>query len=70
MQILPSKKERRINHWKEIQSRTITHEGEFLSGKKGEHYKKKWSKKYLKIDLSRPTIFNKPEYQKELVKTK
>ena len=69
MNIGLSKKDKRIAHWKEIQSRVTTHEGESLSGRKGEEYKQKYSKKYLGRDLSRPANFDRPEYQKELRKT-
>lgn len=68
MNIGTSKKDQRILHWKEIKSRVTTHEGEFLSGRKGEEYKNKWGKQFLGIE-NRPTDFSKPEYQKELTKT-
>jgi len=67
MIILGDKKQRRVNHWKEIQSRVVTHEGESLSGKKGEDYRKKWGEKYLGRAYQK-TDFNKPRYQKELEK--
>ena len=69
MNIGYSKKDSRINHWKEIQSRVTTHEGEPLSGLKGRSYLEKYGKKYLGME-NRSTNFNKPEYQKELAKTK
>ena len=68
MFILKSKKDNRVLHWQEIKSRTTTHEGEFVHGNKGRDYQKKWSKKYIGTDLSRPANFDKPEYQKELAK--
>lgn len=48
--------ERRAAHWKDIQSRVTTHEGELLSGKKGREYQEKYSKKYLGRDLSKPGV--------------
>lgn len=65
-----SKKEQRLSHWREIKNRVTSHEGEIISGGKGKDYKQKYSKKYLGVDLSAPTNFNKPEYQKELEKKK
>lgn len=70
MNIGKSKKDQRVLHWENIKSRVRTHEGEFLSGKKGEEYKKKYSKTYLGRDLSRPTNYNQVSYLKELAKTK
>ena len=70
MHIGKSKKDQRIAHWQEIRSRVTTHEGELLSGKKGREYQQKYSVKHLGKDLSTPTDFSKPEYQKELNKTK
>ena len=70
MNIGRSKVELRKLHWQEIKSRVTTHEGEPLSGKKGEEYKQKWSKQYLGRDLSRPADFRGVEYQKELSKTR
>jgi hypothetical protein len=61
-----SKKDQRVAYWQTIKSRVTTHEGEMLSGKKGQDYQKKYSKKHLGRDLSRPVDFNRPEYQKEL----
>lgn len=62
------KKEKRMAHWDEIRSRVTTHEGEFLSGKAGREYQKKWSKQMLGTDLSRPANYSHPSYQKELNK--
>lgn len=42
----------RVLHWRDIQSRVRTHEGELLSGKKGKEYQEKYSKKMLGRDLS------------------
>ena len=70
MNIGRSKVELRKLHWQEIKSRVTTHEGEFLSGSKGEKYKRDYSQKYLGRDLSRPANFDRPEYQKELSRTK
>lgn len=70
MNIGKSKQELRKLHWQEIKSRVITHEGESLSGKKGREYQIKYGEKYLGRDLSRPPDFSKPEYQKELGKTR
>lgn len=42
---------RRALHWNEIQSRVTTHEGEVLSGSKGESYQRNYSKQYLGRDL-------------------
>ena len=67
MYILPSKKDRRMAHWREIKSRITTHEGEFVSGSKGESYQQKYGEKYLGIKW-KPTDFSKAEYQKELKK--
>lgn len=63
-----SKKDKRIAHWEDIQNRITTHEGEFLSGKQGEEYRKKWSEKMLGKDLNRPLNVNSAEAQKELAK--
>lgn len=68
--IISSKKNQRILHWKEIKTRTTTHEGEFIKGDKGKSYQQKYSRKYLGKDLSIPTDFNRPDYQKELAKAK
>ena len=65
-----SKKDKRIAHWKEIKSRVTTHEGEALSGREGRKYQEEWSHKYLKRNMTRPTDFNSPEYQKELSKNR
>lgn len=51
--IIPDRKERRATHWREIQTRVTTHEGEFLHGEKGKKYQKKWSRQYLGRDLSK-----------------
>ena len=69
MIIIKSKTEQRKAHWDEIRSRVTTHEGEFLSGKKGSAYQTKYGKKYLGIE-ARPANYNAPEYQRELAKTK
>lgn len=69
MYIGKSKKDQRISHWADIKSRVTTHEGEVLSGKKGEAYQVNHGKKLLGIDY-KPTNFNRPEYQKELAKTR
>lgn len=42
----------RANHWRDIQSRVKTHEGEVLKGEAGKKYQEKWSKEYLGKDLS------------------
>ena len=70
MNIGKSKVELRKLHWTEIKSRVTTHEGESLSGKKGTVYQQKYGKQYLGRDMSKPLDFNRPEYQKELSKTK
>lgn len=64
------KKSNRVKHWEEIKSRIKTHDGEMLTGKAGREYQQKYSKRYLGRDLSQPTNFNTPEYQKELAKTR
>lgn len=64
-----SKRDKRLGHWKKIKERVTTHEGEILNGRAGEQYKQKYSRQYLGVDLSRPTDFSKPEYQRELAKT-
>ena len=64
-----SKKDARIAHWRDIQSRVTTHDGQFLKGKSGRDYQKKYSKKMLGKDLSQPTNYNTPSFQKELTKT-
>lgn len=64
-----SKVDQRKAHWDEIRSRVTTHEGEFLSGSKGQAYQQKYGKKYLGIE-ARPANYNTPEYQRELAKTK
>ena len=46
-----SKNEQRAFHWRDIQTRVRTHEGEMLSGEKGKKYQEKYSKKYLGRDL-------------------
>ena len=56
MYILKSNREQRLNHWKEIKKRVTSHEGEFLSGEKGEKYQKKYSKQYLGKDLDTKSI--------------
>lgn len=68
MYIGKSKKEQRVMHWQEIKTRVTTHEGETLRGQKGKDYKERYSKQYLGSDLSKPTDFSRPEYQKELNK--
>lgn len=65
-----SKKDKRVLHWKEIQSRVTTHEGEFLSGRKGREYQQKWGKKYLGVDFAKPLNLDKADVQRELAKTK
>jgi len=40
-----------VSHLRHIRSRVKTHEGEFLSGRKGEQYIDKYSAKYLGKDL-------------------
>lgn len=64
-----SGKAARINHWQEIQSRVTTHDGQLLSGTAGRNYQKKWSKKMLGKDLSKPVDYSAPKFQKELAKT-
>lgn len=57
MVTITTREQRRASHWREIESRVRTHEGEFLSGEAGRRYQKKWSKQYLGKDLgSRPEI--------------
>ena len=56
MYILKSNKEQRLNHWNEIKKRVTSHEGELLSGKKGERYQKKYSRQYLGKDLNTKPI--------------
>ena len=51
MIIISGKREQRAAHWNEIRKRVTTHEGEFLSGAKGQEYQEKWAKKYLGRDL-------------------
>lgn len=63
-----SKDDQRSKHWTDIKSRVTTHEGQFLTGKAGREYQKKYSRQYLGRDLSAPTNFNAPDYQKELNK--
>ena len=63
-----SKSDTRVAHWKDIQSRVTTHDGQFLSGKAGREYQQKWSKKLLGKDLSKPADYTAPIYQKELKK--
>lgn len=70
MYIGKSKKGQRVAYWNEIKSRVTTHEGELLSGEKGREYQKKYSKRYLGRDLSRPVNYNKVSYLQELEKTK
>lgn len=61
-----SKSGKRLNHWKEIKARITTHEGEFLTGKEGQAYQKKYGQKYVGI---RPeTNWDQPQYQRELEK--
>jgi hypothetical protein len=50
--ILKGNKGQRASHWRDIQSRVRTHEGELLSGSKGREYQRRWSKKMLGRDLS------------------
>lgn len=69
MYIGKSKVDQRKSHWNEIRSRVTTHEGEFLHGKKGREYISKYGQKYLGINPS-PANYDRPEYQKELSKTK
>ena len=56
MYIIKSKKEQSLNHWKEIKKRVSSHEGELLSGEKGEKYQKKYSGQYLGKDLNTKPI--------------
>lgn len=65
-----SKKDIRMSHWRDIESRITTHEGELLSGKAGKDYQKKYSRQYLGRDLSKPTNYSTPSFQKELAKTR
>lgn len=65
-----SKTDSRIKHWRDITSRVTTHDGQFLQGKAGKDYQKRWSKQMLGKDLSRPVDFQAPSFQKELAKTK
>ena len=51
--ILKNSKQRRASHWNEIRKRITTHEGEVLSGRRGDAYQQKYGKKYLGTDLSR-----------------
>jgi|GEM_PF-5228819 len=46
-----SKREDRASHWKDIQTRVTTHEGEILHGSKGREYQQKWSKDNLGRDI-------------------
>lgn len=70
MYILKGKKELRQAHWNFIRTRVTTHEGEFLYGKKGKEYQKKYSKRYLGKDLSKPINYNQVSYLQEIEKTK
>lgn len=45
------KKEQRAAYWNDIRKRVTTHEGQILTGKKGESYQKKYGKKYLGRDI-------------------
>lgn len=65
-----SKIEKRTLHWTEILHRVTTHEGEHLSGEKGKKYQEKYGKQYLGINGEKKPDFSRPEYQKELRKTK
>jgi hypothetical protein len=64
-----SKRDQRMEHWRDIKSRVTTHEGEPLTGSAGRNYQKKYSSKYLGKDLSATPSFEAPMYQKELAKT-
>jgi len=50
--IIKSGNDKRASHWNEIRSRVKTHEGEFLTGRKGLEYQRKWGRKYLGRDLN------------------
>lgn len=64
--ILKGRRDQRAAHWRQMQSQVKTHEGELLTGVKGDKYQKKWSKKYLGRDLSahRVTVDDVERYEK------
>lgn len=61
---LYGKKQDRLLHWKEIQSRVRTQDGELIKGANASKHRQKY------LGLSKPTNFEHPIYQKELNKTK
>lgn len=61
-----SSRDKRIAHWKKIKSRVTTHEGEMLTGQRGESYINKYGKQYLGVEPR--TNFDAPQYQRELDK--
>ena len=64
-----SKRGKRLTHFKEITTRVRTHEGELLSGVKGQKYQQRYGEKYLGIS-PRPVNFDSTPFQKELAKTR
>jgi len=63
--MVTSKRDTRIKHWEEIKKGVTTHEGEHLTGAKGDTYQKKWGEKMLGKPYKK-TNYGEEQYQREL----